>query len=294
VSFTQRLDHELAARQVRPSARRRVLLEYSDHIACEPSSEDRLGDPAQLAQTFAAELAADDARHLTRTTFLGLVLAAVALIAGQVGIGQSGAYPGFDHGTSVAIALPAILMILIAPQVALVSGSLAALRAVRRWRARQLPDNEVRLMYRRCSVARAAGLVTCAGLLLYVINFTQLLPAWLLAMQAGLALAAAAVLTLAAVQARRGRRTVAGVAGPAGDIIDDLPPLAPIAAYPRMACVLATIAVGGAGTLLGANAEHSLVEGLERGGLEALVAAFGLTIMLTVTRRYRGTMRGAS
>jgi hypothetical protein len=291
VSFTNRLDHELAARRVRSGARRRILLEYRDHIACEPSSADRLGDPAELAQTFAAELAADDARRVTRDTFLGLVLAAVALVAGQVALGASSSYPGFDHGISTAISLPAILMIVIAPQVALVSGSLAALRALRRRHACQLPDDEVRLMYRRCSVARAAGLTTCAGLVLYVLNFAQRLPFWLLAMQAGLALVATAVLIVAAVQARHSRLTIADVAGPAGGIIDDLPPLAPIAAYPGITCMLATIAVGGAGTALGAYAEHSWIEGLERGGFEAVVVAFGLAIALAVTRRHRGTMR---
>jgi hypothetical protein len=292
VSFIDRLDHELATRRVPPGARRRIRLEYADHIASDPCSEDRLGDPGELAQTFAAELAADDVRRATGETFAALSLAAVALVVGQGLIGHGGGYPGFDTGISVAISIPALLMLLIAPQVALVSGALAALRALRRRRARRLPDAEVALIYRRGAVAGAAGLVTCAGLLLYVANFAGRMSAWWLATQAALAAIAGACLIVVAARSRRASRTIAGVAGAAGGIVDDIPPLRPVAAHPAGCLALATVAGLLGGTVLGGVAERSLIEGLERGTFEALVLAGGLAVALaSVRRRSAGSQR---
>lgn len=289
-AFIDRLDRELAARRVRTGMRRRIALEYADHLACDPSSEARLGDPAELAGAFAAELAADDARTTARNTFLALVLAALALVAGQLTIVPAGGYPGYNGGTATALAMTAIVTILIAPQIALVAGSLAALRAFRRRGSRRLPDAEVALIYRRSSVAGAAGLALCAALLLYVVNFSGQMAAWWVALQTGLAAGAATALTWVAVQARRSRQTVAAVPGPSGGIVDDLPPMALIAAHPRSACVAAALLAGAAGTVLGGVAERSLIEGLERGTFEALVVGvcLAVTIRLCAGRAARG------
>jgi hypothetical protein len=284
MSFTDRLERELVARRVRPSIRRRIVLEYSDHVACEPASETRLGDPAALAATFAVELAADDARRGARNTFLALSLAAVALLAGQLSLGAAGGYPDLNRGASTVLGVMASLIIVIAPQMALGFGSLAALRALRRRRAAQLPDAEVELIYERCSLAAGAGLVLCAGLLVYVLNFTQRLAGWWLALQAGLALLAAAALIVTLVQARRWRRTVAGIPGDPGGLDADLPRLAPVLAHPRLAASAATLAGFALVTALGTNAESSLIEGLERGTFEALVIAGGLGLLAWVTR----------
>lgn len=278
--FIERLDGELAARRVGPAMRRRIALEYADHLACDPDSEPRLGDPAKLARAFAAELAADDARATARDTFLALALAALALVVGQLTIVPAGGYPGYNGGAETALAMLAILTILIAPQIALVAGSLAALRAFRRRGARQLPDAEVALIYRRSSIARVAGLATAAALLLYVLNFTQQMAGWWLALQAGLAIVAIAALTRVTLQARRSRRPIAAVPGPSGGIVDDIPPLALIAAHRRAACVAVVLLAGVSGTVLGGVAERSLVEGLERGAFEALVV--GVCLALTV------------
>ena len=130
-TFLERLDHELAGRGVRRTLRRRIALEYADHLACDPESETQLGDPGELAGEFAAELAADEARRMARNAFMELALAALALVAGQLTIAAAGGYPGYNHGVSTALAVPTILTLLIAPQIALVAGSLAALRALR-------------------------------------------------------------------------------------------------------------------------------------------------------------------
>lgn len=288
--FIEKLDGELAARRVRSGMRRRIALEYADHLECEPASEARLGDPAELAGEFAAELAADDARITARNTFLALALAALALVAGQLTIVPAGGYPGVNGGAETALAMVAILTILIAPQIALVAGSLAALRAFRRRGSRRLPDAEVALIYRRSSVARAAGLATGAALLLYVVNFTQQMAGWWLALQGGMAIVAIGALTVVAMQARRSRRTIAAVPGPSGGIVDDIPPMALIATHRRTACVAVALLAGACGAVLGGVAERSLIEGLERGTFEALVVGvcLALTLRLCDLRAARG------
>ncbi|HET7047166.1 MAG TPA: hypothetical protein VFI54_02765 [Solirubrobacteraceae bacterium] len=281
--FLERLDHELASRRVRRSLRRRIALEYADHLACDPDAEARLGDPAELAGAFAAELAADDARRVARNAFMALALAALALTTGQLTIAPAGGYPGYNSGLSTALAVPAILTILIAPQIALVAGSLAALRALRTRSSRRLPDAEVALIRRRSAVAIGAGLATCAAMMLYATDHTHQMAGWWVALQLGLAVAAALALTMVAVQARRARHTIGAVPGPSGGIVDDVPPLALVVANPRAACVAAVLLAGTAGAVLGSVAERSAIEGLERGTFEAIVVGVCLAVTLRIS-----------
>ena len=282
--FIHRLDHELANRGVRGSMRRRIALEYADHLACDPDAEARLGDPSELAGEFAAELAADDARRVARNAFVALALAALALVAGQLTISAAGGYPGYNNGLSTALAVPTILTILIAPQIALVAGSLAALRALRRRRSRRLPDAEVALIHRRSEIAVGAGLALCAAMLLYAIDHAQQMAGWWVALQIGLASAATLALTEVAVQAWRSRQTIGAVPGPSGGIVDDVPPLALVARHRRAACITAALLAGVAGTVLGGVAERSLIEGVERGTFEAILVAVCLALTLRFSR----------
>jgi hypothetical protein len=281
--FLERLDQELANRKVRRTLRRRIALEYADHLACDPDSEKQLGDPGALAGAFSAELAADDARRVARNSFIALSLAALALVAGQLTIAAAGGYPGYNSGLSTALAIPTILTILIAPQIALVAGSLAALRALRTRASRRLPDAEVALIRRRSTIAIGGGLATCAALLLYAADHTQQLAGWWIALQAGLAATAALALIVVAVQARQSRHTVGAVPGPSGGIVDDVPPLALVAAHGHAACAAAAISAGVVGTVLGGVAERSLLEGLERGTFEALVVGVCLAVTLRLS-----------
>ena len=288
--FLERLDHELANRGVRRSLRRRIALEYADHLACDPETEKRLGDPGELAGAFAAELAADDARRGARNAFGALSLAALALVAGQLTIAAAGGYPGYNNGLSTALAVPTILTILIAPQIALVAGSLAAVRALRTRASRRLPDAEVALIRRRTAIALSAGLATCAAMVLYATDHTQQMAGWWVALQLGLAAAAAVALTVVAVQARASRHTVGTVPGPSGGIVDDVPPLAHVVEHPRAACVVAVVLAGATGTVLGGVAERSLIEGLERGTFEAIVV--GVCLAVTLRLSAAGAARG--
>ncbi|MDQ6803991.1 MAG: hypothetical protein M3065_03270, partial [Actinomycetota bacterium] len=62
MSWLDQLADELGARGVTRGDRARIVLELRDHIACARDSEDRLGDPRELAASFADELASDRAR----------------------------------------------------------------------------------------------------------------------------------------------------------------------------------------------------------------------------------------
>ena len=75
--------------------------------------------------------------------------------------------------------------------------------------------------------------------------------------------------------------------GPAGDIYDDIPPLRSLRAHPLGLWALATVAVGGAVMAFEWHAEHSLAEGLQRGGFEVLA----LSVCFAVLGRAIGARR---
>jgi hypothetical protein len=307
VSFVEQLERELKARRIRPPVRRRILLEYADHIASErESGAARLGDPGELAGPFAAEMATDDARRTTRNTFLALSATAVALVVGQLAIGHAGGYQGPGNGRSLALWTPAILAMLCAPQVALVTGLLAATRALVRRHAVVMPDVEVALIHRRCLSGAVAGMVTCAGILLYTVNFSAELSSWWVWTQAAMAAGAGVGLALAIRGSLRCRLTIGGTAGEPADLFDlaasrfgaiapprSLQSLRTLRSRPWAATALAAGLVVVATTLFTAHAERSLVEGLERGGFETVFIAAGLAIVRgLVWLRARRVRRG--
>ena len=234
MSWLGEFEDELTARGIRTAARERLVAEFADHLACEQGSSTRialtrLGAAREIAGQYADELAADDARGGALAAFAALSCAAIALIVEQLTLGRVG-YPGFNHGYSAALALIALAAVVLGSQVALVAGSLAAWRAVRRRREAVLPAAEIALLRRRCSVGLSAGLVTTAGLL------------------ARQALA-------------RSSSTLAFASGPPGDLFDDIPPLRGLRAHPLRLCLLAALGTGGLVALAEWHAEHSLAGG---------------------------------
>ena len=119
-------------------------------------------------------------------------------------------------------------------------------------------------------------------MVLFATDHTQQMAGWWVALQVGLAAAAAWALAMVAVQARQSRHTVGTVPGPSGGIVDDVP-LALVAAHSRAACLAAAISAGVAGTVLGGVAERSLIEGLERGTFEAIVVGVCLAAALRLS-----------
>jgi hypothetical protein len=223
MSWVERLSIELIARGVPRRERAQIVLELEDHIACEQGCEERLGDPRELATGFAEQLATSRARVTAFRAFWALALAAVALALSQLAIGHTGGYPGFTSGLSLVLFVPALLGLFVAPQVALVAGSLAVLRAVRRRHERSLPAAEIELIERRTRVALLAGLGTVAGLGCYVLDFVLVLPGWYLMLIGGSAAVAGAALLSATGGLRATAAIVSRHPGPAGDVYDDLP-----------------------------------------------------------------------
>jgi hypothetical protein len=281
MSWLEDLSGELYARGVTRRDRARIVAELSDHIACDPGCEDRLGDPRTLAMSFADELATAQARTSAFAAFAALAVAAVVLIVSQITLGRFAHYPGYSNGISMALFFPALLGMVVAPQIALVAGSLAAWRAVRRRRVASIPADEIALIHRRVRVALASGFATMAAIELYVVDFSERLPAWWLALSGSLA-AVAGVGLWAAARTRSGAwSVVSGAEGPAGDIFEDLPVLGWSWLRPRpwLLGALASLAVGFAMGAFEAHAEHSMLEGIQRGGFEGVAAAIGFVLL---------------
>jgi hypothetical protein len=274
VSWLAEFDDELARRRVRRRVRERLVAELADHLACEAGQATRLemtrlGAAREIAGQCADELASDEGRRAALLAFAALALTGAALAATQTALGAIG-YPGYSHGISTALSLPAILAIVVGSQIALVAGTLAAWRALRRRREPVLPAAEVALIATRTRVALSAGLAVSVSIGVDAANFVKLLPAWWLV----LAFACSVVSTLALVGAwragARARTTLATAAGPAGDLYDDLPPLRALRGHPVRLWACLALLSGVAMTLFEWHAEHSLAEGLQRGIAEAL------------------------
>jgi hypothetical protein len=284
MSWLAEFEDELTERRIRPAARERLVAEFADHIACEQGASTpivltRLGVAREIAGQYADELAADDARHGALGVFAALACAALALVVSQLTLGQFVGYPGFNRGFSAAISLPAILALLIGPQVALVGGTLAAWRALRRRRETVLPAAEIALVRRRAKVGVLAGMVTTAGLLLYVGDFIGVLPAWWLVLSGALAVGAMAALVAAWQRLARSSATVVAASGPAGDLFDDLPALRRLRGHPLALCVAGALASGVVVTIAEWHAERSFTEGLQRGAFEALALSVGFALL---------------
>jgi hypothetical protein len=261
--------------------RARIVLELEDHIACEPGCEERLGDPRELAAGFAEELATSRARRAAFRAFAALALTAAALLLSQLTIGQTSGYPGFTNGLSLLLFVPAVLGLLVAPQIALVTGALAALRAVRRRRAHALPAAEIDLIGRRTRLALLAGLGTVAGLELYALDFALVLPGWYLAMVGGSAAIAGAALVAALGCLRGAAAILSRRPGPAGDVYDDLPVPGRewLRRHPKRLGVVGSVLLAIVATFAQAHAERSLSEGLQRGIFEGLIALAGYGLL---------------
>jgi hypothetical protein len=169
----------------------------------------------------------------------------------------------------------------IGPQVALLAGTLGAWRALRRRRGRVLPGAELALIRRRAWVAVGAGFATVIGIELYVADFVSVLPAWWLALTAGLAALAGGALMSASARLVAAGRPRSTVEGHTGDVFDDLARLRwpRLRGHPWMLGAGVSVAAALAFGLFQALAERSLAEGLQRGTFEGLIAAAGFALL---------------
>jgi hypothetical protein len=272
---------ELARRGVTGRARRRVLAEAADHLDGDPGAADRFGDPAQIAQQCADVLGTAAARRASLQAFAALAVAGSLYAATMLAWMASGALRTVASGTHTRFAgIGAASLVVVAPQVSFVAGSLAVLRALRSRGQAPLPAAVVRVLRRRAAVALASGAASIAGVATFAAVFADRLPAWSSrAVPAGAA-ATAVLLVAGAVPVLRASRLRVAVAGPAGDVGDDLGPLMPAAlrGRPWRFAVVVAAAAGGAVLLSGALASDG-IDGALRGVTEAAAVLVGFAVL---------------
>jgi hypothetical protein len=141
----KRLRVELARVGIKGRLARRIVMELDDHLRCDPEAD--LGAPREIAERFAEELRVPRTRRATYQGFGALALAAVAILASARGGGPT------VPGARGWIESFGGLGIVFGGQVAFVAGVLAL------WRAAQSPRAaaELRLVQRRTAVALGAG-----------------------------------------------------------------------------------------------------------------------------------------
>ena len=251
MSFFDELRRELAAGGFDPRRINRIVLELEDHLACDP--EAKLGEPAEIAARFAAELRVARTRTATIGSFVSLSLTAVLVVASSSAVQPAGSRPDV-FGMRGAIVAAAGLVAAFAGQVAFVAGVLGAALWLRR------PD-ELWLVQRRMAVALAASFVVVVADGIDAVALRPDMAGWWFALSCSATLCSAVAL-MAAAQMLRGATALTPTRF-----------RRPAAGWDPTWVLAVWCAAVAAMTLGSAVAERSWIEGASRGGFEVL--AFG-------------------
>lgn len=221
--YLRTLGAELRRLGVPARRRRRILAEARDHLRSDPATLARFGDARAIAQECADELGGTAARRLSVAAFAVLAVAGAVFSALLLAIFTVVPARALACCTATPPAQVITLAVLVvAPQVAFVSGVLALIRAVRLRGHAPLPAAEVRTLRRRSAVALASGVASMGALALFVTEYAALLPAWSQpAVYAGTALSVLLVLPMAVPLVVTSRIRVQ-TAGTAGDVFADV------------------------------------------------------------------------
>jgi hypothetical protein len=261
----------------------RVLAEARDHLlelsqeADEQEAVMRFGDARALAEQVAAQLATTRTRVATYGSFGALALAGAGYVGVLAAMNFGGGSPDIFDGQIALLGVLAGIGTFVFPQVALVAGCLALLRALRLRRGEALPAAELQVMRSRSAVALGAGWLTIASWAIFAVDFRNAAPfaSWVAATI--LAICGVLAIPLGAASAALVRSAgPQAPPGPAGDVFDDLAPvfrLRPLRLFPghpwRFACLFAA-SVGLIAFALGWTAEGDAGSGVVRGGFEGL------------------------
>ncbi len=162
MNYLDALQSELKTAGIPARRRRRILTEFEDHLREDPGAE--LGVPRELARQFADELGTRLARRTATAAFLALALTAAFLAAMFVTGGRQHGWVGYaGHRSSLGAVWwwgPVQVVCVVAAQVALASGLLAAIRAYRLRRERAITGADAAIINRRTAVALFAGALT--------------------------------------------------------------------------------------------------------------------------------------
>ena len=263
------LARELVAVGFRGRLRARILAEADDHVHSDPEGAAHFGEPREIANAFAAELGTQASRRVATRAFVALGIAGAVYAAAFIGAAVT-SHPSVDS----ASASLALMVVVVAPQVSFVSGSLALLRALRLRRSPVLPTAELTTINRRTAVALVSGLAAMAGLVAYALALRSQLPSWLVAFTTAGALAAALPIVLVTIPAASAARLRPRVAGTAGDVFDDLG-LAPTSPWRFARRVAAAV---GFVVWLQAAVQGDPLDGLVIGLFEAVACLSGFAL----------------
>jgi hypothetical protein len=271
VTFVDDLRRELAAVGIRGRLGRRILAEVDDHLRSDPDAEDRFGSPHELANEFAAELGTAASRRSAIAAFAALAVAGAVYAVAFVGANHAGRAAADSPLASLAFAV-----IVVAPQLAFVAGTLAVLRVFRLRRERVLRSSERTVIARRTAVALGSGLVSMAAWAVFALDFRGELATWWVTFTLAGSAAAGLLLAGAGLPAVAAARLRPSVAGGAGDVFDDVG-LARYRGDPWRFARLVAVLVG-LGVWVAGIAASDPFDGLLRGVVEAgaCLAGFGL------------------
>jgi len=216
--YLEALDLELVDVGIPVRLRRRILAESEDHLRSDDDALERFGTPAEVANAFAGELGARASRRAAVGAFVALGVAGAVYAVSFVGASFAG-HPPPD--TWSLLAQLAFVVVIVAPQISFVAGSLALLRVLRR-REPVLPSAELTVINRRTAIALGFGVVTMVALGVLAFELRNDSATWWVALTlAGIAVATP-LLVLAAFPAAVAARLRPRVAGVPGDLFDDL------------------------------------------------------------------------
>ncbi len=221
MTYLEALAAELHAVGIRGRLHDRILAEAADHLA--EGDPALFGDPRELAQQFADELATDRARRAAFATFGVLAATGLCFAAAWLFLASAGWAAGMSAGAWTPLGVAGAIGMIVFPQFTFAAGLAMILRAHRRRREPRLPAAEVALLLRRARFALGFDALTIASVVAYAVAFHSKLALWyLVSVPAG-----AAALAAGAVVAARASHAAAvvksSVPGEPGDVFDDLP-----------------------------------------------------------------------
>src|SRR5204863_3104418 len=168
MSYLERLSVELTRVGIRGRARARILAEAADHLA--EGDEETFGDPGELAQLFADELATQATTRAAYVGFAALGLAGAGFAAGWVLLILGGT-ADITSAAFLPAGLVAAFALIACPQISFAAGLLALLRARRLRKLRAAPSAELALLARRTNTALAFGAATMIAFAVFAVDY---------------------------------------------------------------------------------------------------------------------------
>lgn len=220
MSYLDDVERELVRLRIPATRRRRILGELDDHLRCDPSAVERLGDPSLLAGRFADELGTAFARRAAVALFaglapFGLLFGVLFALLGVAGFTTSD--PNFVG--------PAVIL---GTQIAFVGGTLALLRAWRLRRESTVTAAQAAVVRRRTALGLVGGALTLAGIVTGASGNPSHIATWFEPLALATAAVGAVTLSTAAGVLVAAYRLRPSSPGPAvGDLESDLGPLVP-------------------------------------------------------------------